>query len=162
VGTTEPFLICDSNQTYRPRRELEDPKFSKDDWCNLLSISHRYECEGARKRSIKEINKLGSSVIHVDKIVMAQRFGVDEWLVPACVALVEREDPLTFADAYKLGLEMTVLVSKAREKCIRAQRQGSSSGSIAYASFAGHSTTIYYTQVAPTTTQLVKSVLHIK
>ena len=39
------------------RQGLEEEKFSKDDWCDLLSISHRYECERARERSIKEIDR---------------------------------------------------------------------------------------------------------
>ena len=112
----------------RSRRQgLEEAKFSNDDWCRLLSISHRYECEGARERSIKEINKLGLSVNNVDKIAMAKKFGVEEWLLPACVALVEREHPLTYTEAGKLGLDMTVLVGEAREKYIR-QRSGGSRG----------------------------------
>jgi len=126
------------------RQGLEEAKFSKDDWCNLLSISHRYDCEGARERSIKEINKIGSSVIHVDKIAMAKKFGVKEWLVPACVALVERTDPLTFAEADKLGLDMTVLVGEAREKLYTQSSYNR------------------YGQQMQTAAQLVKDVLGIK
>lgn len=53
---------------------------------------------------------------------MAKKFEVEEWLLPACVALVERQDPLTYAEAEKLGLDMTVLISEAREKYIQRQR----------------------------------------
>ena len=100
------------------RQGLEEIKFSQDDWCNLLSISHRYECEGARERAIKEINKLVTPVSDIDKIAMAEKYGVEEWLLPACVALAERGDPLTYAEADKLGMGMTVLVGEAREKYI--------------------------------------------
>jgi len=154
VGATALFSICDANKTYR--RELE-AKFSKDDWCNLLSISHRYECEGARKRSIKGINNLGSSVTSAEKIAMALTFGVEGWMVPACVALVEREGTLTLAEAYDLGLEMTVLVGKAREKYIRLQRQGAGN---AYSFY--NSSGQLFPQRMPTTTELVKDVLRIK
>ena len=140
------------------RLGLEEAEFSKDDWCNLLSISHRYECEGARKRSIKEISKLGSPVTDVDKITMAKKFEVEEWLVPACVGLVEREDPLTFAEADKLGLEMTVLVTKAREKYIQGQQQGNQSYSCVYGHPLAPPSPVLST---PTTTQLVKDILHI-
>ena len=147
-------LIYDVNQTYR--QGFEEEKFSKDDWYNLLSISHRYECQGARNRSIKEINKLGSSVTNVDKIAMAKRFEVEDWLVPACVALVEREGLLTLAEAYTLGLEMTVLVSNAREKYTQVQRQ-----------LGGHTHTPWrptssHVQPTSTSTQLVKDILRIK
>jgi len=148
------------NHTYR--QGLEEVEFSKDDWCNLLSISHRFECEGARKRSIKEINKIGSPLIHVDKIVMAKRFGVEEWLVPACVALVERADPLTHVEADKLGLEMTVSVSNAREKYIRAQRlpAGQVSTTSGGLFVMGTSSPVQPTQA--NATQLVKGILGIK
>lgn len=125
------------------RQGLEEAKFSKEDWCNLLSISHRYECGGARERSIKEISRLGSSVSDADKIAMTKKFGVEEWLVPACVALAEREVPLTYAEADKLGLDMTVLVGEARERYFYGQQNRSYGGQ-------------------PDTTQLVKNVLRIK
>ena len=106
------------------RQGLEEAKFSRDDWYNLLSISHRYGCEGVRQRSIREIDKLRPPVDDVEKIVMAKRFGVDGWLLPACVALVERSTPLTYVEAEKLGLGITVPLSEARETYIRQQQNG--------------------------------------
>ena len=132
------FLIHRINRTCR--QGLEEAKFSADDWYNLLSVSHRYGCERARKRSIKEIEQLDPPADNVDRIVMARKFGVEQWLVAACVALVEREDPLTYAEAEKLGLDMTVAVSEAREKYIRDM----------------------YGYGESATVDLVKSILHIK
>ena len=126
------------------RQGLEEAKFSKGDWCNLLSISHRYECEGARERAIKEISRLGPSVNDADKIDMTKKFGVEEWLVPACVALVERDDPLTYAEADKLGLVMTVQLGEVRERYIQGKRNRSYGGQ------------------PPDTPQLVKDILRIK
>ena len=53
---------------------------------------------------------------------MAKKFGVKKWLLPACVALVERQGPITYAEAEKLGLGMTVMVTEAREKYIQQPR----------------------------------------
>ena len=53
---------------------------------------------------------------------MSKKFEVEEWLLPACVALVERNDPLSHSEAEKIGLDMTVLLSEAREKYIRGQQ----------------------------------------
>ena len=50
---------------------------------------------------------------------MAKKFGVKKWLLPACVALVERQSPLTYSEAEKLGLGTMVLISEAREKYIQ-------------------------------------------
>lgn len=148
MSVTALCLICGVNCTNR--QGLEEAKFSEADWCNLLSISHRYGCERARERSIKEINKLDPPVNNVYKIAMARRFGVEEWLLPACVALVERQDPLSYPEAEKLGLEMTVLLSEAREKHLRRQQ------SQTYNAFNS-----YGQQPNKDTSQLVKQVLKI-
>jgi hypothetical protein len=149
VSAVTPFLIYGMNRTHR--QGLEEAQFSKDDWCNLLSISHRYECERARERSIQEINKLDPPVDDVDKIVMAKRLGVEQWLLPACVALVEREGPLTYAEAKRLGLGMTLLISEAKEEHIQKLRSGS------YNLYSPH-----IRQWITTTTQLVEKVLDIR
>ena len=114
------FLIFVVNRTNR--QGLEEVEFCEADWCNLLSISHRYECDRARKRAIKEINDLNPPINKADKIAMSKKFEVEEWLLPACVALVERNDPLSHSEAEKIGLDMTVLLSEAREKYIRGQQ----------------------------------------
>jgi len=149
VSPISSFLVYGVNRNNR--QGIEEAKFSKDDWCNLLSISHRYECERARERSIKEINKLDPPADDVDKIAMAKKFGVEEWLLPACVALVERQTPLTCVEAEKIGLHMTVLLSEAREKYIQREQ------SPAYNSYNS-----YGQQPNHDTTQLVKEVLLIK
>jgi hypothetical protein len=41
------------------------------------------------------------------------------------VALVEREGPLTYAEAKRLGLGMTLLISEAKEEYIQKLRNGS-------------------------------------
>ena len=134
------------------RQGLEEVKFSEADWCNLLSISHRYECERARERSIKEINKLDPPVNNADKITMAKKFGVKEWLLPACVALVERQDPLSHVEAEKLGLDMTILLSEVREKYIHEAQ-----GSPVYYSYNPHSQKPHKDP-----SRLVKEILHIQ
>ena len=166
---TASFLIYAMN--HKNRQGLEEEKFSKDDWRNLLSISHRYECERARERSIKEIGKLDPPIDDVDKIMMANSLGVEEWLLPACVALVERKAPLNYAEAMKLGLNMTVLLSEAREKYIQQQQGGPHKPNI---SAWGHQQGVPVNTWANITngtanprgkqdaTQLVKEVLHIK
>lgn len=163
------FLIYAMN--HKNRQGLEEEKFSKDDWRNLLSISHRYECERARERSIKEIGKLDPPIDDVDKIMMANSLGVEEWLLPACVALVERKAPLNYVEAMKLGLNMTVLLSEAREKYIQQQQGGPHKPNI---SAWGHQQGVTVNTWANITngtanprgkqdaTQLVKEVLHIK
>lgn len=159
----ELSLIYGMNR--KNRQGLEEKKFTKDDWCNILSISHRYECKRARERSIKEIAKLNPPINSVDKITMAKKFEVEEWLLPACVALVERQAPLTYAEAMKLGLNMTVLLSEAREKYIQQRQSGGyNSHNSVWGQQQGGSMFVDSWSRQPTkgTTQLVKEILHIE
>lgn len=110
------------------RQGLEEAKFTQENWRNLLSISYKYECKAARERSIQELEKLGSAVENADKFVMAMEFEVKEWVMPACVALIERQNPLTFAEAEKLGLEVTVQFSEAREKHLQQKGREPAAG----------------------------------
>ena len=82
---------------------------------------------------------------------MAKRFGVEEWLLPACMALVERKAPLTSFEAHKLGLTTTVLLGEAREEWIQRQK-----------SDIFNSYNSYNQQPNKDSSQLVKKVLHIK
>ena len=120
MSVTASCLVCGVNRSNR--QGLQEAKFTRIDWCNLLSISHRYECKCAHARSIIEIKKLDPPLGDATKIAMSKKFGVDEWLLPACVALVERKEPLSYVEAEKLGLEITVLLCEAREKFIRPPR----------------------------------------
>jgi hypothetical protein len=151
VSVTVSCLNCVVNRTNR--QGLEEEKFSEADWCNLLSISHRYDCGRARERSIKEINKLDPPVSDTGRIVMAKKFELKEWLLPACVGLVERQDPLSYTEAEELGLEMTVLLSQAREEYIHLRRNQEIINTF------GQRITLLN---KPDTTQLVMEVLNIQ
>lgn len=115
---------------------------------------------------------------------MAKKFGVEAWLLPACVALVERQAPLTYVEATKLGLDMTVLFSEAREKYIQQQQSGTSNSYNSWGqqqsetskSWGGQqngmsglwggqqsrTSSSWGKQPNKNTTQLVEEVLHIK
>lgn len=52
----------------------------------------------------------------VDKIVFAQEFNVDKWIVPAYTRLCKREEPLNSDEATKIGLEGALLIFRIREE----------------------------------------------
>ncbi|KAH7338056.1 hypothetical protein B0J17DRAFT_660594 [Rhizoctonia solani] len=61
----------------------------------------------------------------IDKIVFAREFGIKEWLSPAHIRLCQRKEPLSGAEARKLGVESVLIISRMREKH-RSQFSGSS------------------------------------
>lgn len=52
----------------------------------------------------------------VDKIVLAQEFHIDSWVVPAYTRICQRSEPLNSKEAAKIGLEGVLLVSRIREE----------------------------------------------
>ncbi|CAE6389106.1 unnamed protein product, partial [Rhizoctonia solani] len=52
----------------------------------------------------------------VDKIALAGEFGIKNWLAPAHIHLVQREEPLTTAEAIKLPIDSVLLISRMRER----------------------------------------------
>lgn len=99
-------------------RSPEGRKVSLQEWIDLLSISTRFDFERARLRAIAEIGR--SDLDPVDKIVLAGRYDVPEWLVTAYAALCQRAHPLEEQEAEKIGYRKTVLLWRARE-AIREQ-----------------------------------------
>jgi hypothetical protein len=51
----------------------------------------------------------------VDKVILAEKYSVTEWLRPAYCSICEREEPLTDLEALKLGAVTTARLARARE-----------------------------------------------
>lgn len=94
---------------------------SLDQWVALLSISTRFEMSKVRNRAISEITLLRGDIDPVDQIVLAQKYGVPEWLSDAYIALCEREQPLAAYEARKLEGDIPYMVAEAREAVLKAQ-----------------------------------------
>ncbi|TCD65003.1 hypothetical protein EIP91_003371 [Steccherinum ochraceum] len=85
-----------------------------DDWIALLSISTRYVFDKIRDLAISEISTRGV-LDPVRKITLAESYNIPHWLSPAYVDLVKRPEPLSEAEAERLGLRTMVRVARARE-----------------------------------------------
>ena len=76
-----------------------------------------------RQRAIRELTSL--SVDPVDKIVLAVKHNIPDWLAPAYVSLCLRPTTLEENEARRLGWSVTVKLFRAREE-VRAFQSGSS------------------------------------
>ncbi|KAH7338040.1 hypothetical protein B0J17DRAFT_409458 [Rhizoctonia solani] len=59
---------------------------------------------------------LKSGLDDVDKIVYAREFGIREWIIPAYINLYRRTEPLSSAEAEKIGFKGAMLVFRLREE----------------------------------------------
>jgi hypothetical protein len=91
----------------------DDISRSSGEWRHLLSISTRFKMDKVRNRAIREIRDF--PLDPVDKIVLAVKNNIPEWLKPAYVELCQREEPIREEEAEKLGLGTAMKLARARE-----------------------------------------------
>ncbi|KAI0694139.1 hypothetical protein BC835DRAFT_1415524 [Cytidiella melzeri] len=83
------------------------------DWIALLSISTRYVFDKTRDLAITEISKQLADP--VQKITLANKYNIPQWLPPAFLELCKRDEPIADAEAETLGLFAVVRIARARE-----------------------------------------------
>jgi hypothetical protein len=74
-----------------------------------------WQFQDIRARAIKALDSLTLSMDPVDKIVMARKFDVSQWLVTSLHALIQREKPLDLSEGNRLGMEWVLKVAEVRE-----------------------------------------------
>ena len=82
---------------------------------NLLSISTRFDFERIRQLAISRLERL-QILDPIEKIVLAVKHDIPQWLAPAYEALCQRPNPLNEGEARKIGWTKAVLVARAREE----------------------------------------------
>lgn len=100
----------------RTRMQQDIPPSIKQ-WTALLSISNRFFFEDIRDRAFQALNT--AHMDPVERILLARKFDVDAWTVPALCDLCQREDFISEEDARGLGISMTVKLAKIRESVRR-------------------------------------------
>ncbi|KZP22519.1 hypothetical protein FIBSPDRAFT_859566 [Athelia psychrophila] len=81
-------------------------------WTSVLHLSAKWGFESIQ---LLAIDKLTTTAIPVDKIVLGRRYGISDWLPGAYEAVCTRADPLTVEEGMKLGVEDIIRISAARQ-----------------------------------------------
>lgn len=89
--------------------------FPLESWIALLSFSTRFICDKIRARSIREVEAMQSRVDPIERVVLAFRHNVPQWLNGAYQELCQRQDSLTEVEGEKLGLPTVIKLMRARE-----------------------------------------------
>ncbi|EJD35054.1 hypothetical protein AURDEDRAFT_117491 [Auricularia subglabra TFB-10046 SS5] len=99
----------------------DDERFGTEDLVRLLSAAHFF---GAREIYARAIDRLEKKRVGpVDRIVYAKQFGIDDWLEPAFVTLVQTLRTLSDDEARRIEWSMAFRVTAA-QKAIIASRFG--------------------------------------
>lgn len=87
------------------------------DWITILSLSTRFKFDKVRSQAIRELETpfRRTEMDPVNRIVLAQKFGIEEWLWEGYEALCHRLVGLTDEEAEKVGAVTTNRLWRARE-----------------------------------------------
>ncbi|KAI0753397.1 hypothetical protein C8Q80DRAFT_1305697 [Daedaleopsis nitida] len=87
-----------------------------DEWTSILSLATRWDFNDVRALAIRSIQAL-DGLSPVDKIALAHEYDVTgRWVLAAYTTLCERPEPLSIAEATRLGLETATRVAQVREQ----------------------------------------------
>jgi len=89
-----------------------------------LHLSTMWAFGKVRDWTIKEIEKLNQSPI--DRLELAQKCAVQQWLLPAYIQLCTRPERLTIREAERLGLHRYHILAQIREQWCSGSVQCSS------------------------------------
>jgi len=93
----------------------DEHTFTLESLVSLLSFSTRFICDKIRARSIRELEAIQSRVDPIERIVLAVRHNIPQWLSGAYQELCQRHDSLSEEEGERLGLPTVIKLMKARE-----------------------------------------------
>lgn len=84
-------------------------------WVDLLSIATRFDFQNVRECAIEVIEKHSPPLDPVERLCLAEKHDIQQWIAPAFESLCQRRDPLEIHEAERIGLRNTALLARARE-----------------------------------------------
>jgi hypothetical protein len=104
-------LLSVSLSRHTTRRNFEENDLSYEEWKSVLCLSTRLGFTSIRKLAL---NSIEPPTQH-DRLLLARKYSVDDWVVPALSAMCERTAPLTLSEARQMDIEDVIVVSTVRE-----------------------------------------------
>ena len=101
-----PFIEANT-----PARNFEDLDLSYEHWRSVLHLSTRWGFVSLRKLALRLIDPPTA----YDRLLLARKYAVDDWIVPALTALCERTAPINLDEARGMTMEDVVLIATIRE-----------------------------------------------
>lgn len=91
---------------------------------SLLTLAHEWQFPEVFNLSMRKLDSAGS-VDPVTKASLGKKLDIPEWFYSACASLVLRETPFSDDEAEILGYQLTLKLSRAREKVLEAKHSRS-------------------------------------
>ncbi|KZP33808.1 hypothetical protein FIBSPDRAFT_667194, partial [Athelia psychrophila] len=83
-----------------------------DEWAAILHLAARWGFGSIRTLSIKHLAPIATDI---DKIVLGRKYGIDQWLHEAFIAVCMREQSLTKEEGRKIKVDDIIEISAIRQ-----------------------------------------------
>jgi hypothetical protein len=101
----------------QPSPFLASPSLDKAGWSSVLHLSDMWQMQSLRADALKHLEPITSDV---EKLALADKYDIPHWLLPALVALVNRDKALSIEESEKIGLVRAIKVPGLRERRLRS------------------------------------------
>ncbi|KAI0354611.1 hypothetical protein OH77DRAFT_1425677 [Trametes cingulata] len=98
---------------FYPRNVVSGDLNTLDEWTSVLRITHRYEFDQHRALAIERLERLATPV---ERIFLARTYDILHWLHDAYYDLCIREEPLTYDEGVRLGMQDVILLADLRQR----------------------------------------------
>ncbi|KAL5494658.1 hypothetical protein ACEPAI_119 [Sanghuangporus weigelae] len=97
-----------------PTKDLNELQLDQSRWIGILSFAHKWKFKGIRMFVISKLEEFDFD--EVSKVVLAHRYEISEWYMPAYIALAKRHEALSIHEAERLGFRFSVKMAQIRER----------------------------------------------
>ncbi|KAG2141266.1 hypothetical protein DEU56DRAFT_885326 [Suillus clintonianus] len=92
-----------------------------EEWTGILKLSRMWGFTSIQEFAIQQMEPI-LATRPLDKVALAQDYGVTEWLVPGLLQLARREEPVGPEDVRKLGLDTALKLADVEDCLFRVPR----------------------------------------
>jgi len=93
-------------------RNFDEHDLSYDQWRSVLHLSSIWGLTSLRKLALKSMDPPNAC----ERLLLARKYNVDDWVLPALSALCERRLPVSLEEARQMHIEDVVLIATVREE----------------------------------------------
>ncbi|KAI6111293.1 hypothetical protein F5141DRAFT_775736 [Pisolithus sp. B1] len=98
---------------HRTLASSPDLSLSTDQWTSVLKLSIEWSFQEPRQAAIDALTREASAV---DRVILSQKYKVEELFLPALNELVKMSDSITMKEAVQMGLDVGFKLASVREK----------------------------------------------
>ena len=104
--------LCPVARFYAFDRNFDEDNLSYEQWRSVLHLSSIWGFTSLRKLALKSMDPPDAC----ERLLLARKYNIDDWVLPALSALCERRLPVSLEEARQMNIEDVVLVATVREE----------------------------------------------